>query len=253
MAPWPTIELVEFFHLSFLGVLQVRLDQTRYILKGGANLRYFYSSPRSSEDIDFDAVQIDRATLEAKVDGVLASRPLALTLRTQDLAVTAITKPKQTETTQRWKLTLAAAGRSELIRTKVEFSHRAPDDRCQLDQIPPEIAARYTLRSPTVRRYLPSAVIEQKIAALTGRRETQVRDIFDLDLLFRRWPTAVKPGTISPDRLEIAIERTLELPFESYESLVVRFLDADLVELYNRPEAWSQMQDHVAEKLAALR
>src|SRR5258707_1040170 len=45
---------IEFFHLAFLEALAKRLDPSRYILKGGANLRYFFPSARYSEDIHID-------------------------------------------------------------------------------------------------------------------------------------------------------------------------------------------------------
>lgn len=250
---WLAFQLTEFFHLSLLEVMQVRLDQNYYVLKGGANLRYFYSSPRYSEDMDFDAADIDPSSLETKVDGALASRPLALILRTLGLTLNMVTKPKQTRTTQRWKLALAVAGLSEPIRTKIEFSHRAADQRSQLDQVPSEITARYALRAPTVRRYLPAAAIEQKVSALADRAETQARDVFDLDLLFRRWPDVIQPGTIGKDRLDVAAERASQLPLESYKSLVIRFLDPEIVELYDRPEVWNQMQTYVVERLMTLR
>src|SRR5437899_1607105 len=96
-------QIIEFFHLAFLQVLQARLDQARYVVKGGANLRYFFESLRYSEDIDLDAVAIEPWKLEAKVDEVLASPATRLVLRSGGLAVEEVTKPKQTETTQRWK------------------------------------------------------------------------------------------------------------------------------------------------------
>lgn len=49
---------IECFHLGFLAVLRTRLDEGRYILKGGANLRYFFASVRYSEDIDLDVSRV---------------------------------------------------------------------------------------------------------------------------------------------------------------------------------------------------
>ena len=66
-------QIVELFHLAFLQVLQARLDQARYVLKGGANLRYFFDSVRYSEDIDLDTDGLAPSTLTEKVDGILGS------------------------------------------------------------------------------------------------------------------------------------------------------------------------------------
>lgn len=79
--PLSDAEVIEFFHLVFLQVLQARLDQARYVVKGGANLRYFFQSVRYSEDIDLDAIEIEPWKLEAKVDEVLASPATGLLLR----------------------------------------------------------------------------------------------------------------------------------------------------------------------------
>lgn len=49
---------IELFHLAFLEMLSKRLDLSRYVLKGGANLRYFFGSVRYSEDIDIDLLRI---------------------------------------------------------------------------------------------------------------------------------------------------------------------------------------------------
>ncbi len=243
----------EFFHLAWLEVLRLRLDPDCYILKGGANMRYFFASPRYSEDIDFDAQDVDPARLESRVDETLASRPLAFILRTRSVKIAGVTKPKQTRTTQRWKVVLAVDGLPGPGRTKVEFSHRHADPRSQIDQVPPVVAEAYGLRPAIVRRYLPAAMIEQKISALATRAETQARDVFYHDLLFTQWPKTAQPGTIKREHLDSAAERAMQLPFESFRTLVVRFLQADVVEMYDRPAAWERMQNHVVDMLMALR
>lgn len=248
------VHTIEFFHLGFLQVLQARVDQHYYVLKGGANLRYFFNSPRYSEDIDFDGSgKISRWKLEGKVDEVLTSRPLTLILQTRGVTIGRVAKPKQTETTQRWKITLRVENLTEPIPTKIEFSRRGMDERNQLDQVPPRVVQQHALRAPTVRRYLADAMAEQKISALVKRTDTQVRDIFDLDLLFRQFPNAVRPRVIAPERLQAAIDRVLEVTYEAYQSLVVRFLDPDVVELYERPDIWDQTQRHVIDRLNSLR
>src|SRR5665811_1487961 len=47
-------KLVELLHLAFLQVLPSHLPVGEYAVKGGANLRLFYESRRSSQDIDLD-------------------------------------------------------------------------------------------------------------------------------------------------------------------------------------------------------
>ncbi len=249
-----SLEAIEVLHLAFLQVLPTRLDQCGYILKGGTNLRYFYGSPRFSEDVDLDVVEVSKAKLEEQVDKVLSSRSLSFILRTQGLAIAETTKPKQTETTQRWKVKLVRSGATlQNGRTTIEFSRRGFDKRYQLDQIPPAIVAPYALRPPVVLRYLPPAMIELKIQALARRSETQARDVFDLDLLFRQHPELLKQGTLDARLIDIAVERVMELPFEAYRTQVVAFLAPDVIELYDSLAAWNQMQEHVAKALTKLR
>jgi predicted nucleotidyltransferase component of viral defense system len=244
-------QVVELFHLAFLQVLQARLDQARYVLKGGANLRYFFDSVRYSEDIDLDADQIEPWALTEKVDGILDSATMDAVLRSGGLTVEHFTKPKQTKTTQRWKVAIAVSGRSETVRTKIELSHRNGEQRHVLEPVPGRIVAPYALRAPTMQHYTADAATEQKIKALAGRSETQARDVFDLDLLLRRQPLA--PGTIDSQILERAAERGLALPFDAFRDQVLPFLDPEVVELYDTPATWEQMQLFVTDTLLGAR
>lgn len=244
--------VLEFFHLAFLQVLPARLDRARYVVKGGANLRYFFDSPRYSEDIDLDAVGIEPWRLEAKVDEALASQALGVLLRAGGLAVQSSGKQEQTETTQGWKPAIAVSGRREPVRTRIEFSHRASDPRRVLEAAPDRVVAPYALRAPTMLHYTAEAAIEQKIAALALRAETQARDAFDLELLLRGHRGTIRPGQIEPKIVQAAVERVLELPFEAFRDQVLPFLDREIAELHDRG-SWKQIQHFVAERLMELR
>lgn len=244
------VQRIEFFHLAFLEVLAKRFDPSRYVLKGGANLRYFFGSVRYSEDIDIDLMHPLPRDLEAKVDSILASRPLALLLRLGGLTVAEFTSPKQTQTTRRWKVALAGAG-GEPVRTKIEFSGRANEGAYRLDRLPAEVAARYALPAPSVQHYDEATATEQKVSALVGRSQTQARDVFDLDLLLRRRPLPV--GEVDPDVLTEAAERVFDLPFDAYRDHVLAFLESDVLELYDGAEAWERMQTFVAGSLEAAK
>jgi predicted nucleotidyltransferase component of viral defense system len=246
-------QIVELFHLSFFQVLQARLDQGRYVVKGGANLRYFFGSLRYSEDVDLDAVEIEAWQLEEKIDAALASGAMGLLLRAAHLTIEQVTKPKQTATTQRWKASITVPGRRAPLRTKIEFSHRATDSRRVLEAVPDRVVAPYALRAPTMLHYTAEAAIEQKIEALARRSETQARDVFDLDLLLRRHRDAVGRGTVELRLLDAAAGRAVELPFEAFEDQVVPFLDPDSVELYADRTVWAQVQGFVVERLMELR
>lgn len=240
-------QAIEFFHLAFLQVLQRRLDQASYVLKGGANLRYFFDSVRYSEDIDLDAVRIEMWVLEEKVDGALTAPALATLLRAGGLAVGEFSKPKQTETTQRWKVPLILTGRGEPLRTRIEFSRRNGEERPILEAVPSRVVAPYALRAPSVRHYLGEAATAQKIEALAARSETQARDVFDLDLLLRQQPQLANASTA--ELRERAAGRALELPFAAFRDQVLPFLDPEVAELYADAASWAQIRGYVVERL----
>ncbi len=245
-------QAIECFHLAFLQVLGARVNRNHYVVKGGANLRYFFDSHRYSEDIDFDALIEEAWKLQDKVDEVLASSAVVAQLRTKDVAIAEINRSKQTETTQRWKILLAVSGRKDPVSTKIEFSRRNGDQRRLLEAVPNRVVAAYGLRPPTLLHYTAAPATEQKVNALALRMETQARDVFDLDLLFRAHAGAVEKGALDSKTLNDAAERCVVLPFEAFESQVIPFLEAEVAELYTDPSSWEQMQAFVVDKVMEL-
>lgn len=251
-------QVTEFLHLAFLQVAQARLDQARYVVKGGASLRYFFGSPRYSEDLDLDAIEIEPWRLQEKVDEILASPALGILLRSGDLTLKEVSAPKQTATTQRWKMWVATGrrptgGRPDGIRTKIEFSHRRADPRRILEAVPERVVAAYALRPPSMQHYTAQAAIEQKLGALAHRAGPQARDLFDLELLLRQHPQALHLCEVDPQLLEDAVCRVYELPYQAFQDQVRPFLEQAAVELYSDGAAWERAQTYVAERLMELR
>ncbi len=252
MAGLTQSQAIECFHLAFLQVLGARVNRNDYVVKGGANLRYFFDSHRYSEDIDFDALIEEAWRLQDKVDEVLASPAVVAQLRTKDFAIAEIIRSKQTDTTQRWKVLLAVPGRKDPVSSKIEFSRRSGDQRWLLEAVPDRVVATYGLRPPTLLHYTAAPATEQKVKALAGRAETQARDVFDLDLLFRSHPGAIEKGALETKTLNEAAERCVELPFDAFASQVIPFLESDVAELYTDPSSWEQMQAFVVDNLMEL-
>ena len=247
--PLSAVQTVECFHLGFLAVLRTRLDEGRYVLKGGANLRYFFASVRYSEDIDLDVIGVPGWRLEEQIDKTLASDALRIVLRAAGVSVLVdeITKPKQTNTTRRWKIPVTALGQRQPLRTKVESSSRNDDvDRFGLDTVPSEIVRAYAMRPPSVQHYHLAPATEQKVYALAGRAETQARDVFDLDLLFGRAP--LEDGSVPAGVRKAAAEAGLALPYEAFQDQVRPFLEPPIAALYDEA-SWSQMQERVVTEL----
>lgn len=232
-------------------MLGSRLDPARYVLKGGANLRYFFASERYSEDIDLDLIRPVPWSLEDQVDAALSSPALRSLLAIGDLILAEHTSAKQTETTHRWKIGIQASGGSAPVRSKVEFSNRDGDGDYALAYLPDAVVAPYALRPPSVQHYGAAAATAQKVAALAGRPQTQARDVFDLELLLRRQPLV--KGSLDAALLEAAVERVLEQDYAAFRDQVLPFLESDAAELVASPGAWEQIQAFVADRLEAAR
>jgi len=242
---------VECFHLVLLRILESRLDRASWIVKGGVNLRAWFGSLRYSEDLDMDAVRGTPHALAVRVDKLLAARPLLDLLAGQGLTLVRTSKPKQTTTTQRWKLELQAEGAELPLHTRFEFSWRGGTEEHALEPVRPEVVRPYGLVPPTVRHYTSRAAARQKIGALASRAEPQARDVWDLEHLLRT--TGVDPGPFSSAERKIlsaALDRAMGLPFDMYRSQVVPYLAPEHQELYGTPETWERMRELVVDRLS---
>lgn len=244
---------IEVFHLLFLQVLTAH-SHNWFILKGGANLRYYFGSVRYSNDIDLDFFGRDGAHVERSVDAALSGRALTVLLGQQGLQLGESTKPKQTDTTRRWKLGLERPGAAgSLIRTKVEFSNRGVDsDDVLFESIPRQIVVPYAVHPASLSHYGSTAALRQKIAALVLRNETKARDIFDLELLLLLHRAQGDPRGIDVGLATQAAEKAGDVSYASFRSEVIPFLDPDVAALYEGEERWIAMRTHVSDEIEML-
>jgi hypothetical protein len=190
--------------------------------------------------------------VEEKVDAVLESRSFNDLLRVQGVEVIDIAKTKQTDTTRRWKF--AVRGEGAWLNSKIEFSSLGNmEPEVNFDLARADIGRAAGLRAVKANHYLAPAQTRQKIHVLGERRETEPRDVFDLDLLVSAHPDAVRLGDVPPIMVAKAIDAAFSIPFEAFEELVVEYLEDDFVELYDRPEVWDEMVGRVSEFLDRLR
>src|SRR3990172_7533030 len=134
---------VEQFHLLFLAQLARRVKPALFVLKGGCNLRFFHKSVRYSEDMDLDLGEIGAGAFRDKVRELLASRPFAQILEARGVGIERVSEPKQTDTTQRWKLGLRVQGSSLALPTKIECSRRGLEDGVVLGSVDLIVARAY--------------------------------------------------------------------------------------------------------------
>jgi hypothetical protein len=251
-------QMIELFHLVFLRALVAKGEDKGLIaLKGGCNLRFYFGSVRYSEDIDLDVAVIAEHKLKNKVDRILTAPTVTAPLRTQGIEIAETAAPKQTPTTQRWRVMLRAAALGTPLPTKIEFSRRLEDDAivgAAFEATGRDVMRPYGLPQFLAMHYTTHAAIQQKIDALAGRREPQARDVFDLHLLLARpEAAAVKLDERHQPLVAAAVDRSMSISFDDYTSKVVAYLDPEHAELYEGRPAWDQMQETVVSRLDEMR
>ncbi len=249
-----SFELREFFHLALLRHLATRLSGRDYAVKGGICLRFFHRSPRLSQDMDLDVVSSVRMkTLEKAVDSVLEGQAFAASLLQQGITRVTASKPKQTETTQRWKAALYA-GAGEPLPTKIEFSRRHDRIGCSTGMADAELLRRYRMTPFAAQFYDGSGMAAQKIAALASPSRYALRDLFDLHHLLR--VVLVKPGDaaelLEMKTLESAADKVGRFTFGDFKEQVLPYLAGELIELYRKEDVFERQKAEVEQALLEM-
>ena len=242
-------QYVEVFQLLFLDLLGRKLDKRFYVLKGGCNLRFFMKSFRYSEDIDLDAHGISKEKLADAVNGILSSRTFEQLLQVNDIAIEKNSAPKQTETTQRWKVLLRISGFERLLNTKMEFSRRGIGEETAFESVDPLLIRTYDLAPILANHYTPQAAYRQKVEALITRSVPQARDLFDLHLLLASGVDSSLQGFALGHRLDEAVAHALSLSYELFRANIFSYLHGDHQARYASASVWDDM---VLQVVAAL-
>ena len=250
-------ELREAFHFCFLERLLKLADTNLFVLKGGVNLRFFFRSPRYSEDMDIDVVAGSVATLKKNGYKVLDDAALRRTLRTYgivDVEVNDPDKAKHTDTTQRFRVQLVTAA-GERLPSKVEFSRRTPASAGgrEVAQIDSEVARRYQRLAFRCQHYDGRAAAVQKVLALAARPVTQARDVFDLDVLQRGGHTQDLEidKLVSSEKRATAAANARALGYDDFAGQVLEFLDDEHRRELDDVAVWRAMVGQVEALLSA--
>jgi predicted nucleotidyltransferase component of viral defense system len=248
-------QIREVFHFHFLERLLKQSDPGLYILKGGVNLRFFFNSPRYSEDMDIDVQAGGVQTLKKNGYKILNDRAFRRSLRSFDIVDIEINDPakaKQTDTTQRFRFGLLTVAGNRLP-TKVEFSRRNHSAAGEVETalIDTAIARPYRKLSYRCPHYTGSAAVVQKLRALAGRPVTQARDVFDLGILIRGGYSPPAPWSKLLTNIEYstALDCLMSLEWEDYEGQVVEFLDDASRTEFGDKSAWEILQNQVLNEL----
>ena len=130
----------EIFHFLFLERLLKIADPRLFVLKGGVNLRFFFNSPRYSEDMDLDVLGGSVATLKKNGYRILDDPAFARSLAAFDIRELIVNDPakaKHTTTTQRFRLRLVTTA-GDVHPTRVEFSRRGVSHEFVTETIDPD-------------------------------------------------------------------------------------------------------------------
>lgn len=252
MSPPTPQQQVEIFHLLFLRHLESRLDKSLYALKGGCNLRFFMRSIRYSEDMDLDIKIVATGTLQKKVNALLEARPFQEALRAKGIEIQQHSSPKQTDTTQRWKIQLKMAGTSLPVPTKIEFSRRGLQPGVEFGPVEPELIREYQLYQTLCSHYSKDAACQQKLEALVGRSEMQARDLFDLKLLFDLGARPLSLEKPLVEKLRSSMDAITQIDFAIFKSQVVAYLAPSYQDYYASPTVWHQINADVKQNILGL-
>jgi hypothetical protein len=225
------------------------VNPSLFVLKGGCNLRFFHQSIRYSEDMDLDLGGIGAQAFRDKMNEILASRPFAQILEARGLAIERVSAPKQTETTQRWKLGLRDDRAAAPLPTRIECSRRGLDPGVAFGSIDPRLARAYQLPPLMVSYYDAPAALRQKIGALAGRREPQPRDVFDLHHLFGTGAAATVGPGLARNIVERACASALAIDFGMFKSQVLAYLEPDDQARFDSSPVWDTIVLEVVEAL----
>lgn len=243
-----SFQLREIFHIEFLRSMGRKLRAEYYALKGGANLRFFYNSFRYSEDMDIDVSGISVDRLQDIVMKVLHLHILQDTLTTfgvERLVLPDISRAKQTETTQRFKLHLLTVSGEDLF-TKIEFSRRGIKGERIINTVSDTILREYKLPPVLVPHYDIQTALNQKILALATRTVLQARDIFDLYVLNTQVSKYEKLECISKKNISKAYENVFRVSFEEFRDQVISYLSLEDQRIYGNISSWEEIQLNVS-------
>ncbi|HZF14487.1 MAG TPA: nucleotidyl transferase AbiEii/AbiGii toxin family protein [Steroidobacteraceae bacterium] len=250
---WTKRQTIEIFHLLFLRAFGARVDKALFVLKGGCNLRFFFKSIRYSEDMDIDIRTMSVSTLRNNVSRLLEAPAFAQALRAQGIEIVRTSRPKQTETTQRWKLILRITESGAEAPTKIEFSRRGLDGEMAVEPVDAEVIRAYRLYPVIVQRYSVHTAFTQKVSALALRDEVQSRDVFDLKLLLDAGGAKHTLPATAAANLSTAIDNARAVDYDAFAGQVVAYLEPDYQEHYGTRKAWAELQERVVEGLESLR
>jgi predicted nucleotidyltransferase component of viral defense system len=195
-------------------------------------------------DIDIKgALRVDR--IQKNVMDVLTVRGFKDSLKSfgiEEVIAPDLSKAKQTETTQRFKVHLLTTSGEDLF-TKVEFSRRGLKGSQVVEPASSEILRAYKMAPLIIPHYDAASAVVQKIQALAGRTVLQARDIFDLFVLHSQYePPKKNKVEVSRSILKTAHDNIFMVEFPQFRDTVVAYLGEEDQKAYSSPRVWDEIK-----------
>ena len=245
MDNYNNLQIREIFHIEFLRAFAKKFKPSFYALKGGVNMRLYFKSMRYSEDMDLDINTVDVGTLKESVMRILNSANFSNNLKTfgiNEVRPPDISKAKQTNTTQRFKIHLINTKNEDLF-TKIEFSRRDAHGSPVTEAVSASILYQYKTLPLIVSHYDAPSVYIQKIGALAGRSVVQARDVFDLFILSsQHQPDENALNSVNDDIIKTASDNALSIGFNQFRDTVLSYLENEDKNVYDSPEVWDEIK-----------
>ena len=242
---YDNLQIREVFHIEFLKNFTKKIKPSFYAVKGGVNMRLFFDSVRYSEDMDLDINKISVYALRDTVMKIIGSSTFLTELKSfgvEKVLPPDITKAKQTETTQRFKIHLITHQGEDLF-TKIEFSRRRSSGNTVVELIQEKVLRRYGMSPLIVSHYDAETAVNQKIGALANRKAVQARDIFDIYIL----STQVVPNKkgrlkVTQEIRKVAGENVFSVSFHRFRDTVLNYFSEEDRAVYENKELWDEIR-----------
>jgi hypothetical protein len=200
--------------------------------------------------MDLDVTgKLEPYALRDKMSRVLSGPALGAALRASGLEMGAVSAPKQTDTTESWKVALSAGSTRTPLHTKIELSRREATEEAVLEAVDANVVGAHQVLPLLVRHYPADAALRQKVRALVGRAVVQARDVFDLWVLLSRTGGGAAALAGEKPIVERAIERAMDVSFDDFRGQVVAFLDPAHADTVGTRQAWDALTSQVVSLL----
>ncbi|MBN2035316.1 MAG: nucleotidyl transferase AbiEii/AbiGii toxin family protein [Chitinispirillaceae bacterium] len=250
--PLSPLQVREIFHLEFLRRLVRETKPLTIALKGGSNIRFYFDSPRYSEDMDLDCVNLPVVRLQDIVIKILSMKTFLDSLSVYGInriKIPDMRVSKQTETTQWFKIHLMTRNGLDLF-TKIEFSRRGFSDIPVVQTIASTVLQNWRIAPFMAPHYPARSALIQKITALAQRSAVQARDIFDIYILRPHVTDDLPP--IAVDMADKARRNIFAIDYQRFSDTVAGYLAPDDHAQYGTHAAFEEMQLVIDQYLARV-